>query len=195
MCSRRWRPTVVSITALDAETVQALRRPLRQALASRPSLSHIKTVLATEARQHGFTLLYTNKDQSSVIFKSELDDLKDRYLERLAGVPLLYPRAGRCAAVCGAHGCRQGRDAVQSALLSGSSSRRGVRLWPGGHDHAVREGWSWQGLSTAFTLSCSRLPTAQACRWGSGMSPPGPAAAGRPQEVLWSLMGPRTNWI
>lgn len=47
-----------------------------------PILSHIKTVLDVEP-QSTFTLFDTNKDQSSIIFKAELDDLKDRHLERL----------------------------------------------------------------------------------------------------------------
>ena len=47
-----------------------------------PILSHIKTALAKESASQ-FTLFYTNKEQSSVIFKRELDDLKDRYMNRL----------------------------------------------------------------------------------------------------------------
>ena len=47
-----------------------------------PILSHIKTVLDVEPGST-FTLFDTNKDQSSIIFKSELDDLKDRFLDRL----------------------------------------------------------------------------------------------------------------
>ena len=47
-----------------------------------PILSHVKTILATEPESE-FSLFYTNKEQSSVIFKQELDDLKDRYMNRL----------------------------------------------------------------------------------------------------------------
>lgn len=47
-----------------------------------PILSLIKTTLAAEP-QSRFTLIYGNRASSSVIFKDELEDLKDRYLTRL----------------------------------------------------------------------------------------------------------------
>lgn len=47
-----------------------------------PILSLIKTTLAAEPRSR-FTLIYGNRASSSVIFKEELEDLKDRYLTRL----------------------------------------------------------------------------------------------------------------
>ncbi|MFC3106477.1 1,2-phenylacetyl-CoA epoxidase subunit PaaE [Undibacterium arcticum] len=46
-----------------------------------PMLSIIKTTLITEAHST-FTLFYGNRASSSVIFKEELADLKDRYLGR-----------------------------------------------------------------------------------------------------------------
>lgn len=48
-----------------------------------PILSILKTVLAREPRSR-FTLLYGNRQLRSTMFKGELDDLKDRYLTRLA---------------------------------------------------------------------------------------------------------------
>lgn len=47
-----------------------------------PILSLIKTTLAAEPDSR-FTLIYGNRASSSVIFKEELEDLKDRYLARL----------------------------------------------------------------------------------------------------------------
>ena len=47
-----------------------------------PVLSLIKTTLAAEPGSR-FTLFYGNRSSSSVIFKEELEDLKDRYLSRL----------------------------------------------------------------------------------------------------------------
>ncbi|MBV7537284.1 phenylacetate-CoA oxygenase/reductase subunit PaaK [Duganella sp. sic0402] len=47
-----------------------------------PILSIIKTTLAAEPRS-SFTLFYGNRASSSVIFKEELADLKDIYLDRL----------------------------------------------------------------------------------------------------------------
>jgi ring-1,2-phenylacetyl-CoA epoxidase subunit PaaE len=46
-----------------------------------PVISIIKATLAAEPRSR-FTLFYGNRASSSVIFKSDLADLKDRYLER-----------------------------------------------------------------------------------------------------------------
>ncbi|WP_343728595.1 1,2-phenylacetyl-CoA epoxidase subunit PaaE [Duganella sp.] len=47
-----------------------------------PILSIIKTTLAAEPHSR-FTLFYGNRASSSVIFKEELSDLKDSYLDRL----------------------------------------------------------------------------------------------------------------
>jgi ring-1,2-phenylacetyl-CoA epoxidase subunit PaaE len=47
-----------------------------------PVLSIIKTTLLAEPNSR-FTLLYGNRASSSVIFRDELTDLKDQYLERL----------------------------------------------------------------------------------------------------------------
>lgn len=47
-----------------------------------PVLSLIKTTLAAEPNSR-FTLIYGNRASSSVIFKEELEDLKDRYLTRV----------------------------------------------------------------------------------------------------------------
>ncbi len=47
-----------------------------------PILSIIKTTLLTEPNSH-FTLFYGNRASSTVIFKEELTDLKDRFMHRL----------------------------------------------------------------------------------------------------------------
>jgi ring-1,2-phenylacetyl-CoA epoxidase subunit PaaE len=48
-----------------------------------PIFSIIKTVLAREPRSH-FVLFYGNKSSATIMFKDELDDLKDRFVERLS---------------------------------------------------------------------------------------------------------------
>ncbi|WP_119157614.1 1,2-phenylacetyl-CoA epoxidase subunit PaaE [Caldimonas tepidiphila] len=48
-----------------------------------PILAIMKTVLAREP-QSRFTLIYGNRTQKSTMFKEELEDLKNRYLTRLA---------------------------------------------------------------------------------------------------------------
>lgn len=47
-----------------------------------PVMSILRTLLATEPHSR-FTLIYGNRDSSSIIFLEELAKLKDRYLERL----------------------------------------------------------------------------------------------------------------
>jgi ring-1,2-phenylacetyl-CoA epoxidase subunit PaaE len=46
-----------------------------------PVISIIKATLATEPGSH-FTLVYGNRHRSSIIFKEELEALKDRYMDR-----------------------------------------------------------------------------------------------------------------
>lgn len=48
-----------------------------------PILSLIKTALATEPHSH-FTLVYGNRHRPSIIFKDQLESLKNRYMHRLA---------------------------------------------------------------------------------------------------------------
>lgn len=57
-----------------------------------PILSIIKTTLQSEPRAR-FTLIYGNRASSSVLFKEELEDLKDRYLDRLRLVFVLSREA------------------------------------------------------------------------------------------------------
>lgn len=48
-----------------------------------PIISIIKTTLATEANSH-FSLVYGNRDRHSIIFREELEALKNHYMDRLA---------------------------------------------------------------------------------------------------------------
>jgi ring-1,2-phenylacetyl-CoA epoxidase subunit PaaE len=48
-----------------------------------PVISIIKTTLATEPRSH-FTLIYGNRDRHSIIFREELEALKNRYMQRFS---------------------------------------------------------------------------------------------------------------
>ena len=52
-----------------------------------PILSIMKTMLAAEPHSR-FTLLYGNRSQKSTMFKEELEDLKNRYLTRVALHPV-----------------------------------------------------------------------------------------------------------
>jgi ring-1,2-phenylacetyl-CoA epoxidase subunit PaaE len=68
-------------TALDATTE---KRYLGIAAGSgiTPVISLIRSALAREPKSR-FTLLYGNRGPATVIFREELEDLKDRYLDRL----------------------------------------------------------------------------------------------------------------
>jgi ring-1,2-phenylacetyl-CoA epoxidase subunit PaaE len=57
-----------------------------------PILSIIKTVLAREPRSV-FTLVYANRQVSSIMFREELDDLKNLYLGRLSVLHILESEA------------------------------------------------------------------------------------------------------
>jgi len=53
-----------------------------------PVLSIVKTLLAREPRSR-FTLFYGNRDRRSVMFREELEDLKDRFMDRFVLVHVL----------------------------------------------------------------------------------------------------------
>ncbi len=57
-----------------------------------PLLSIIKTVLAAEPRST-FTLVYANRQISSIMFREDLEDLKNRYLGRLSIIHVLESEA------------------------------------------------------------------------------------------------------
>jgi len=74
-------------TALDAETE---KQYLGFAGGSgiTPVLSIIKTVLAREPRSQ-FTLVYANRQINTIMFREELDDLKNQYLGRFSVIHVL----------------------------------------------------------------------------------------------------------
>jgi ring-1,2-phenylacetyl-CoA epoxidase subunit PaaE len=77
-----------------------------------PILSLIKTTLATEPESH-FTLVYGNRSRPSIIFREELEALKNRYMQRLA----LHHILSREKVDIGLH---QGRiDAIKCGELCG----------------------------------------------------------------------------
>jgi len=77
-----------------------------------PVLSLIKTTLAVEPNSH-FTLVYGNRNRLTILFREELEALKNRYMNRLSlhhilsreqmEVPLNQGRidAGKCKELCG----------------------------------------------------------------------------------------------
>ncbi|HEY4286912.1 MAG TPA: 1,2-phenylacetyl-CoA epoxidase subunit PaaE [Puia sp.] len=77
-----------------------------------PVLSLIKTTLAVEPNSH-FTLVYGNRNRQTILFREELEALKNRYMNRLSlhhvlsreqmDVPLNQGRidAEKCTSLCG----------------------------------------------------------------------------------------------
>src|SRR6185437_12331541 len=76
-----------------------------------PVISLIKTTLAVEPQSH-FTLVYGNRHRPSIIFRDQLEALKNRYMQRLAlhhilsheemDIPLYQGRidADKCRELC-----------------------------------------------------------------------------------------------
>lgn len=65
-----------------------------------PILSIIKTILQTEPKSQ-FTLLYGNKNRGSIIFKSELEALKNKYMERFSVYHILSREQADTELMCG----------------------------------------------------------------------------------------------
>ncbi len=125
-----------------------------------PILSHVKTVLATEPGSR-FTLFYTNKDQSSIIFKDELDDLKDRHLERLRVFHFFTREPVDVPLYAGRMDGAKVKE-VQEALLDVEDIDEVFVCGPEAMIHAVRDGLSTAGVDAErihfelFTSSASK---------------------------------------
>jgi ring-1,2-phenylacetyl-CoA epoxidase subunit PaaE len=65
-----------------------------------PILSIIKTVLQSEPKSN-ITLLYGNKNRSTIIFKSDLEALKNKYMERLSVYHILSREQADTDLMCG----------------------------------------------------------------------------------------------
>ena len=80
-----------------------------------PILSIVKTTLAAEPHSR-FTLFYGNRASSSVIFKNELMELKDTYLERLN---IVYTEDGFEAGTLFAADLKSGKNRLAGTTVSG----------------------------------------------------------------------------
>ena len=97
-----------------------------------PLLSIIKTTLLTEPKSR-FTLFYGNRSSSAVIFKEELSDLKDLFLERLNLVYVMSREPQDIAILNGRIDRAEGRRAA-GALGRSRRHRHRVRLRTGRDD-------------------------------------------------------------
>ena len=110
-----------------------------------PILSHIKTVLAVEPSST-FTLFDTNKDQSSIIFKAELDDLKDRFLDRLR-IFHFFTREPVDVPLYGGRMDEAKVDAVCVSLLDAASVDAVFVCGPEAMIHAVKDRMAAAGVA------------------------------------------------
>ncbi len=153
-----------------------------------PILSHVKTVLATESNSR-FSLFYTNKEQSSVIFKTELDDLKDRYMDRLR-VFHFFTREPVDVPLYGGRMDADKVDAVCASLLDVSDVDEVFACGPEAMIMAVRERMAVAGLEGSrihFELFTS--PTAKPAASSEAVSPAQDAGAAEGSEVFVIIDG------
>jgi ring-1,2-phenylacetyl-CoA epoxidase subunit PaaE len=130
-----------------------------------PLLSHIKTVMARES-QSRFTLMYTNKDQQNVIFREELADLKDRFLERLR-VFHFFTQEPVDTPLYGGRMDEKKCDAVISKLLEASDIDEVFACGPEPMIHAVKASMERAGLASnrvhfeLFTAPADKAETSE----------------------------------
>ncbi len=85
-----------------------------------PILSIMKTVLAREPASR-FTLIYGNRHLRSTMFKEEIEDLKNRYMSRLALQHVFSRRSDRHAAEPRRDGPREDRASSSRTLVPAAS--------------------------------------------------------------------------
>ena len=80
-----------------------------------PIMAMIKQAL-TQEPDTSFTLVYGNRTPETILFREELEDLKDRHLGRFTLLHVLVPQRGKQrAAVRGPHHRRKGEGAVATS--------------------------------------------------------------------------------
>lgn len=152
-----------------------------------PILSHIKTVLDVEPGST-FTLFDTNKDQSSIIFKAELDDLKDRFLDRLR-IFHFFTREPVDVPLYGGRMDAAKVDAVCASLLDASTVDAVFVCGPEAMIHAVKDRMEASGVDADrihFELFTS--PAAKPAKEAGAPAPVAAEASGE-QEVFVVIDG------
>jgi ferredoxin-NADP reductase len=89
-----------------------------------PILSIVKGVLAREPTAASF-LFYGNRSTSSMLFLEELEELKDRFMQRLVAVPC---HLGRRAGYSDPARPARRRESARAAALAGAGGKRRSRL-------------------------------------------------------------------
>jgi ring-1,2-phenylacetyl-CoA epoxidase subunit PaaE len=109
-----------------------------------PLLSIIKTTLLAEARSR-FTLFYGNRSSAAVIFKEELSDLKDSFLERL-NLVYVMSREPQDIAVLNGRIDREKADALLAHWVDLADIDTAFVCGPDGMMHAVSESLQERGF-------------------------------------------------
>lgn len=131
-----------------------------------PILSIIKTVLAREPRSQ-FLLIYGNRTVSSIIFREELEDLKNRHMGRLAIHHLLSREPEEAGLLSGRIGADLVRD-LCAGQLDAASLDAAFLCGPQAMVEEVRDALAAAGTPAErihlelFGTSADRRPTAPA---------------------------------
>ncbi len=109
-----------------------------------PILSILKTVLAREPGAQ-FTLVYANRQVSSIMFREELEDLKNRYLGRLHIIHILKGDAQDTELFSGRVD-REKLDELFETLIDPQDIDQAFLCGPHGMMKSVREGLEGHGV-------------------------------------------------
>jgi ring-1,2-phenylacetyl-CoA epoxidase subunit PaaE len=112
-----------------------------------PLLSIIKTTLGTEPHSR-FTLFYGNRSSAAVIFKEELSDLKDRYLERF-NLVYVMSREPQDIAVLNGRIDQQKTDALLTHWVDAAAIDTAFVCGPDGMMQAVSKSLQAHGVAKA----------------------------------------------
>lgn len=110
-----------------------------------PVLSILKTVLAEEPKSR-FTLVYVNRQVASIMFRAELEDLKNRYLGRLQVIHILKSDAQEAELFTGRLD-REKLDQLFSAIIRPQAIDVAFLCGPHGMMETVRAGLVDHGVS------------------------------------------------
>ncbi len=143
-----------------------------------PLLSIIKTTLAAEPRSR-FTLFYGNRASAAVIFKEDLSDLKDRYLERFNLVYVMSREPQDIAVLNGRIDRAENRRAAR-ALGRPVRHRHRVRLRSRRHDAGGLKNAAGAAACRRRRSRSSSLPRASRAASRGRRARPSPATAPAP---------------
>ncbi|GAB4513204.1 MAG: phenylacetate-CoA oxygenase/reductase subunit PaaK [Roseibium sp.] len=151
-----------------------------------PVLSIMKTVLACEPRSQ-FTLVYANRQVSSIMFREELEDLKNRYLGRLQVIHILKSDAQDTELFSGRVDEEKLADLFRT-LIDPHDIDLAFLCGPHGMMETVRESLESHGVP-ADRIRQELFKTDQPGRLPANRRPAAAAATGKEAELRLTLDG------